>query len=725
MNNSKNRPLSNGVARVPVMVQREHLECGAVCLAMVAAYYKKWVPAEQVRIDCGVSRDGSTAGNIVKAAKSYGFEVKCFRRSDVSIRQKGVYPCIAHWNNDHFVVLKGFSEKYAYINDPAEGSVKLTLNEFAELFSGTVIMLEPGENFTAGGRKTSMHVLAGMFLSGSGGIIAAVAVATFAASLLTVSGPAASGFFIDRLLTQGAEADRLLLPFAAVLTLIAALRLAAAAARSVYGRRAEGKLSVTGGANYMWKVMRLPARFFSQHIPADIFTRLDSGVELAYEAVNRFIPLSLSMVMTVIYLVLILRHSVPLAAVSAGSVALNVFIARLKAVSGDNSDKVIQRYRDRLFEKTFSGVEMIETIKASGAEQAYIRKWAALQADYAKRTVRAAKKEGLLEGLSLFASMLVFYIIMVVGVGYVVKGRMTLGVLWMLQGFFSAMLEPLTSYSSSGVSSGTVRTKLESLEDIMNYQVDEQPENSGGEELAKLKGTVELRNVTFGYSKLSKPIISDFSLRVEQGACVALTGASGCGKSTVARLISGLYEPWEGEILLDGVPRGEIDSAVLTGSLAVAEQETVFFDGTVRDNIRLWDRSIEDFESILAARDAQLHECVMARGGYDSPVSSDGRSFSGGERQRLEIARVLAGDPSIIIFDEATSALDAETEEKVISAVRARGITLIMIVHKLSAARDCDEIFVMDKGAVAERGTHEELMRLGGLYAGLALSEAE
>jgi ABC-type bacteriocin/lantibiotic exporter with double-glycine peptidase domain len=324
-------------------------------------------------------------------------------------------------------------------------------------------------------------------------------------------------------------------------------------------------------------------------------------------------------------------------------------------------------------------------------------------------------------------SAAVYFIVMLMGIGYVMQGRFTLGGVWIFQGLLSALMSPAFSVSGARKQLQTMRTQFDRVEDILQYPPDKNiagaPENMT-DDTYKLKGDIELKNITFGYSRLSDPIIKDLSFSIKAGSRVAFVGTSGCGKSTLSKLISGLYEPWEGEILFDGRHRSEIDRDVMTSSIAVVDQEIMLFEGTIRHNIKMWDRSIEDFEVIMASRDAQIHDDVMAReGGYNARLTADGKNLSGGQRQRMEIARVLAADPSVIILDEATSALDAKTEFDVVRAITDRGVTCIIIAHRLSTIRDCDEIIVLDKGVITERGTHEELMKLGGRYTELVTSE--
>lgn len=718
-------PVTKGVARVPVVLQLEALECGAASLAMVAAYYGKWVTLEKARTDCGVSRDGSSAVNIVKAARSYGFTVNKYKRNPESIRKKGVFPCIIHWNFDHFVVLNGFRGRYAYINDPAKGAVRIEEEEFDRAFTGVTIIIVPGEDFQPDGKRQSVLYAAVKKLRMTGSAMAVVIAASLILALLGVTAPVMSGFFIDNLLDG--HGGGLLSGFTAVMMLLAVLQLTAAWVKTVYDLRTNGKLSLIGCSTYMWKVMQLPMAFFSQRPVSDVFIRMDLLESLTASLTNLIAPLVINTVTTVLCIVLMLRKSLTMTAISVCVLAVNLFLSRFIARTHENTVCVMERDREKLISETLSGLGMIETIKVSGAETSFFEKWSGLQAAANAQKVRSERADIFLSKIPKLLSQLVYFAIMLSGIGYVTQGSFTLGTVWTFLGLLNLLMSPAYAVSGARKQFQTMRTHFECVEDILQNPPDnslvDTPDGMT-EGFYKLKGNIELKNITFGYSRLAEPIIRDFSFSIKAGSRVAFVGTSGCGKSTLAKLISGLYEPWEGEILFDGRHRNEINRDVMTGSVAVVDQDIMLFEGTIKNNIKMWDKSIEDFEVILAARDAQIHEDIMAReSGYQAALTADGRNLSGGQRQRMEIARVLAADPSVIILDEATSALDAKTEFDVVKSITDRGVTCIIIAHRLSTIRDCDEIIVLDKGSIVERGTHEELMKRGGRYTELATSE--
>lgn len=716
--------LTKGVARVPVVMQLEALECGAASLTMLMAYYGKWVPLEEVRLACGVSRDGSNAKNLYLAAQHYGFNVKAMRMTPESLQTKGQFPCIIHWNMNHFVVLDGFRGKYAYLNDPARGTVKVTMEEFDSSFTGIVLIPTPTEDFSPEGKRRSTIDFARKRLIGASAAVVFVMLATVISYLFGIVNSVTSRIFLDRLLTG--ENPDWMSPFLYILIALAVIQVTVAWIQAVYSLKINGKMSVIGSTGYMWKVLHLPMEFFSQRMAGDIQSRLALNSTIAGTLVDTFAPLVLNSVMMVFYLVLMLRQSPMLTLIGISTLILNAVLSKVISDKRMNIARVQMRDAGLLEGTTVTGIEMIETIKASGAENGFFQKWAGHQAAVNTQTVEASKTQQSIGIIPAFLGTLANYIVLILGVWLTMQGKFTLGAVMMFQGFLSSFMEPAMTLVNAGQTIQEMRTQMERVEDVMEYPDDVSitSDVSDEEDLNKLSGNIELKNITFGYSRLAEPLIKDFSLTMKTGDRIALVGASGCGKSTISKLISGMYQPWSGEILFDGKQRSAYPRDVVVGSIAVVDQDIILFEDSIENNIKMWDDTILDFEVILAARDAQIHDdIVQMPGGYKHKLISGGRNLSGGQRQRLEIARVLAQDPTIIILDEATSALDAKTEFEVVNAIKERGITCIVIAHRLSTVRDCDEIIVLDNGKVVERGRHEDLMRAGGAYSELVASE--
>lgn len=725
MANKIKQPTTNKVAKVPVIMQMEALECGAASLAMILAYYDKWIPLEQVRSDCGVSRDGSNAANVLRAARSYGLVAKGYRYEPEELKKYGKFPCIIHWNFNHFVVLDGFKKDKAVLNDPAKGNYTVSMKTFDESFTGICLIFEPGENFEPSGKPKSMLAFSIERMKGSGVAVAFVILTSIISNLIGIINPAFSRIFLDRLLTG--QNPEWFMPFIIALAIVGIIQVIVTWISAVYSLKINGKMDAVGNTTFMWKILRMPMEFFSQRMAGDILQRQSSNSNIAKAVVSIFAPLLLNTVMMIFYLVVMIRYSLLLTLIGVFSIVLNFFVARIISKKRINITRVQMRDAGKLAGTTIAGIEMIETIKASGAEDGFFEKWAGYQASVNTSQVKYAKLNQYLGIIPTFVSSMTNTVILMLGVFLVIQGKFSIGMVMAFQGFLGSFQAPATSLIQAGQSIQEMRTEMERIEDVMKYPTDVEYKDDDKDdevEYTKLKGNIELNNITFGYSKLGQPLIKDFNLNIKPGQRIALVGGSGSGKSTIAKLIAGLYKPWSGEIKFDGKLMSEIDHEVFTGSLAVVDQDIILFEDTIANNIKMWDKSIEDFEMIMAARDAQIHEDIMQReNGYDYKILEGGKDFSGGQRQRLEIARVLAQDPTIIILDEATSALDAKTEYDVVKAIKDRGITCIVVAHRLSTIRDCDEIIVLNYGEVVERGTHQELMKKDGLYTKLISSE--
>ena len=719
------QPVRNGKVKVPVVMQMEALECGAASLTMILAYYGKWIPLEQIRADCGVSRDGSNAKNILKAARSYGLAAKGYRYEPEGLKENGKFPCIIHWNFNHFVVLDGFKGSKAYLNDPAKGSYSVPMEVFDKSFTGICLMFEPAESFEPGGAPKSILTFVKKRLKEAETAMVFVALTTLITALLGIITPAFSRIFMDRLLTG--ENPEWFLPFIFALGGISVIQLIVEWMKAVYSLKINGQLSAVGSTDYMWKVLHMPMEFFSQRMAGDIQQRQRMNASVAQSLAETFAPLALNTVMLVFYFVVMLRYSLILTLVGVASIVINLVVSRIISNKRMNITRVQLRDAGKLAGATVTGIEMVETIKASGAENGFFEKWAGYQASVNTQQVRFERLNQYLGMIPELVSSLANIAVLILGVYFTINGKFTVGMIMAFQGFLGSFTAPAQTLISAGQTLQEMRTQMERVEDVMEYPTDVNCSRDGileDAEYSKLSGNVELKNVTFGYSRLAKPLIRDFNLTLKTGSRVAFVGTSGCGKSTLSKLISGLYQPWEGEILFDGKTIEKIDRSVFTGSLAVVDQDIILFEDTIANNIKMWDDSIEDFEVIMAARDAQLHEDIMQRdGGYSYKITEGGKDFSGGQRQRMEIARVLAQDPTIIILDEATSALDAKTEFEVVRSIKDRGITCIVVAHRLSTIRDCDEIIVLDNGEVVERGTHDELYARGGVYTQLVTNE--
>ncbi|MBQ7265346.1 MAG: NHLP family bacteriocin export ABC transporter peptidase/permease/ATPase subunit [Firmicutes bacterium] len=719
------KPVVKGVAKTPVVMQLEALECGAACLAMVLAYYDKYLPLEKIRSDCGVSRNGSNAKNIILTAQAYGLNAAGFKTEPSILRNEGEFPCIVHWNFNHFVVCNGFKGNKVYLNDPAKGSIVISYEEFDKCFTGVCILFEPTENFKPSGKRKTTFSLVRENLKGNIAPLAFVFALTAVTTLLTVADAGFLRFFSDRLLNG--HNDRYLLPFTLALGILYLANIISQILRNICSLRLRGKIAVTGSAKFMWHIFKLPMEFFSQRSFGDILLYSKINANLAANLINIVAPMLINIVMLFFYLFVMLRYSLTLTVIGIACVAVNIAVSRYIAGKRLNTTRVLMRDKGELASASLSGIEMIQAIKASGSENAYFQRWSGLQARVNNKEKDFQIQSIYYSALPQLLSQLANTAVLLIGVYLVMRGKFTLGMILVFESCLANFTSPANQTITSAQNFTQMRTDTEKINDIMNYREDpffSIPERSETEESEKLSGNIEIKNITFGYDPHEKPLIENFSLNVKKGSRIAIVGGSGSGKSTLSRLISGLYKPSKGEILFDGKNINAIERSLFTGSVAVVNQDITLFSDTIANNIRMWDDSIEDFEVILAARDACLHDEVMKKpGGYNYRLCENGSDLSGGEKQRVEIARVLAQDPTIVILDEATGALDAITEHKVVNAIKERGLTCIIITHRLSAIRDCDQIIVLENGKIAEMGTHEELFAKKGIYTKLISNE--
>ena len=706
------------VTKVPFIMQMEALECGAACLCMVLAYHGRWLPLEQVRSDCGVSRDGSNARNIYRAAAMYGLKATAFRMEPSELRNIEC-PAIIHWNFNHFVVLNGFKKNHAVINNPARGTVNVPLDEFDKSFTGVVLTFEKTEDFSPEGRPRSVLAFAMSRLKGTAAAFIFVFLTGIFASLLDILNPVFSKIFLDDILSG--QTRSWFLPFIYAMFAVLFLKFCLSAVNAVCRLRIEGKFAITANAEFLWHILRLPIEFFSQRYAGDIIMRQSSNEGIAGMLISQLSPILLNMGLMVFYFLMLLQYNPVLTVIGISSAVINMLLSQYAAKKSVTYSRLSQSSGGSVSSVTMASIDMIETIKASGAENGIMERFSGYLAKQHNANMAAQRFLTYFNILPSVIGQILNLAVLLFGVLFIMNGEMTIGTLMAFQGFLGSFLSPVGQISGVAQGLTAMRTNMERIEDVMNYKPE--PENNV-EITGKLTGTLQMKSVSFGYGKLSPPLIRDFSLDLTPGKTVAIVGASGSGKSTVAKLITGLYEPWEGEILFDGKKRAEIDEYSFRSSVSMVDQEITLFEDSVAENIRMWDPSIEDFAVILAARDADMHETIVKRsGGYKQTVAENGRNFSGGQRQRLEIARVLAQEPTIAVLDEATSALDAKTEETVMKNIRKIGCACVIIAHRLSTVRDCDEIIVLEKGEIVERGTHDYLYALGGKYTGLVSVE--
>jgi NHLM bacteriocin system ABC transporter peptidase/ATP-binding protein len=711
--------------RTPTIIQMEAVECGAAALRIVLAYYGRYVPAEELRVECGVSRDGSKASNVVRAARRYGLNAKGLKREPDKLGDLAL-PFIVFWNFNHFVVVEGFKPGKVFLNDPATGPRVVTAEEFDQSFTGVILAIEKGPEFKPGGDNPGILSALASRLPGTAPSIGYLLLAGLALVIPGLVVPVFSKVFVDEILVKHFDSwvKPLLLGMSVTMVLMAGLTWL----QSHFLSRFHAALSLTTGARFFWHVLHLPVGFYSQRSAGEISSRVQINDKVAGLLAGEVARALLHVAVVVFYAALMLFYDWFLTLIGLAVAIANIVF--LKAIARRRIDATQRLAIDngKLFGTSMNGLRLVETLKASGMESDFFRKWAGYQSKVMTGQQVVGSQELALQSVPPLLSMLNGVAILAFGGLRVMDGHLTMGMLVAFQALMAAFINPINQLVGLAGRIQEMHGDMNRLDDVLNYPVDRYADPRAGtasldaaERPVKLKGGVELRGVTFGYSRLANPLIENFSLKLKPGSRVALIGPSGCGKSTVSKLVMGLYEPWAGEILFDGAPRAAVPRLVMSNSVSMVDQDITLFQGTIRDNLTMWDETLAEAAVVRAAKDAEIHDVIAARpGGYEAQVSEMGANFSGGQRQRLEIARALAVDPVVVVLDEATSALDPTTEARIDDNLRRRGCTCLIIAHRLSTIRDCDEIIVLDRGKVVQRGTHDELLRdAEGLYAQL------
>ena len=702
-------------AKTPTVYQMEATECGAASLSMVMGYYGRHMALEQMRIETGVSRDGCNAKNILRAARKFGMEAKGYKKSVDSLLESKP-PCIIHWNFNHFVVWEGVKGKYAYINDPAMGRRKLTMEELSASYTGITLTFEVTENFEKIKQKKTLLSFAKSRLKGQYSALLALVIIGLCLVFPGMVIPVFSQVFIDDILLGGNT--RWITVFLAVMFFTTLFQAGLTYYRGMLLEKLQNKMSLVSAHGFLSHLFRLPMSFFDQRYSGDLAERVQNNNNVSVFLAGDLAETVLNIMVAAFYLILLLLYSPVLTLIGICSVALNLLLMKLSSDALANITMKQQQDTGKLVGCLFAGLNITSTLKASGAENEYIGR---IQGYYAKTILTEQKMcsmKQFLNAIPQVADEIVEVLVMLVGGVLVIRGEMTAGMLIAYSSLLASFTEPVNQLVGFIQKIQTLKADMSRVEDIMKYEEDEK---FGECELApltaKLNGEIELRNISFGYSILEKPLVDGFYFKLGSGSSIAFVGASGCGKSTVSKIVSGLYLPWGGEYLLDGVPAEQIPKEILASSISTVSQDITLFSGSIRDNLTMWNKNILDQDMVRAAKDACIHEAITTKpGAYDFVLAEGGANLSGGQRQRLEIARALVTNPSILIMDEATSALDPIVEKEIIDNIKRRGCTCVIVAHRLSAIRDCDEIIVMERGRIVQRGTHEDLATVEGHY---------
>jgi NHLM bacteriocin system ABC transporter peptidase/ATP-binding protein len=707
--------------KTPTVLQMEATECGAASLSMVLSYYGKYMPLEELRSLLNVGRDGSSAKNIMLAGYKLGMEGNGYAYSPEELK-KVVPPAILHWGFDHFLVYEGFDEKknIAFLNDPAAGHKSVAWSEFEEMFTGICLILRPAADFVkSGSRPRPWRALIDDVLEKRSalGFVLLIAASMAAVNLFS---PVVSQIFFDDVITYSHRdwLTGVLLAFAAIFILKSVLLFFS----SWCLLRWQGSMTINKSAAFFEHLLRLPLEFYQQRYVGEIVSRLQLNETIASFVTGKLATVVIDFGMAVLYLSLLFIYNAELTLIGIFFTMLNLGLLYYTYGWMKEQQMKLQQEGGKLYGLAASGISAMESLKANGSEGDFFTKWANSNVRYMQICQHSEYIEEYISFVPAVLSAINAAAIMAIGGFEIMDGFMTVGVFVAFQSLMSSFQEPVASITGMTLEIQQSESQMMRVNDVLRYKPEEKVtvREQGSNIPVRLSGRLEMKKVSFNYTNIGKPLIKKFNLKIEPGRRVAIVGRSGSGKSTVARLAAGFYKPWSGDILFDDIPIDEVPTEVMANSVSLVEQEIYLFEGTVAENIALFDSTVSRQAIIQAAKDAQIHDDIsQLNGGYDAMVAEGGQNFSGGQRQRLEIARALATNPTLLIFDEATSALDPVTEKAIMTNLRRRGCACLMIAHRLSTIRDCDEIIVLKNGRVVQRGTHAELAAKEGAYRDL------
>lgn len=708
-----------------MMIQMEAVECGAISLAIILGYYGKYPPIEELRIECGVSRDGSSAYNLLEAAKKYGLTGKAERKSAMELRAAS-FPAILFWEYRHFLVLEGFGKKQVYLNDPATGPRRVSYEVFEEKYSQIALFFSPGKNFVPGGRPPSFGKQLYLHLKKVPHPMLFLIVTGLCLLLPGFIIPACLMIFIETFFHHS------IFPwegkFLSVVLGVSLFTAALTWIQNFFLNRLNQKLSILFSSNFLWHLLQLPIPFYTQRYTGEIAYRMNLNEQVAQSLTGPFISTTISLVLVIFYACVLFAYDSAIALIGLLGGLFNLvtmfFLFRDRAID----TACLQQDLGKSVAESVGGLQNIEAIKAKGIESDFFSRWAGYYTKTVNARQKLGKKDIWISTVQMASQMLILSLLLGIGAMRIIEGFLSVSSLMSLQLLMSNFLRPIYLFVGFSSSLQNMKIDMNRLEDVMKHPIDliyqKRRISSATIKTSRLSGHLEFRDVSFHYSPLSEPTIHSLSLTIKPGQKIAVIGATGSGKSTIAKLACGLYYPSSGQILYDGIPIEKVPIDLFRSSIASVDQEIFLFTGTIRENLTLWNRKIPDEILIAATKDAYIHEEILLRpAGYDTPLLEGGQNISGGQKQRIEIARALIYNPALLILDEATSAIDSTTEGKILERLQQKAISILMIAHRLSTVRDCQEIIVLDKGIVIERGSHEELKAKKGAYFELLQGE--